>query len=231
MLKRPMVFTVDEQMRLPSVSRFHFIECGANTGMKWGNVVVPTVQYTHGMLSRSEFTGVRLIDVLQMCGVDLKRSRFVLAEGGNVSAMTRTIPMALITGGQVLLAYGQNGEMLRPEHGYPPPLVVSSVQGVSWVKWLRRMEVGDRPYANKDKNIHYIDLMPDGQHREYTLIQEVKSVVTTPSGVRSCSTRFSITSATWPGRAAAGSPRSMSRSMVAATGGPRGWRPRCWTTA
>ena len=60
--RRPMVFTMDELMRLPAVSRFHFIECGANTGMEWGNVAVPTVQYTHGMLSCSEFTGVPLRD-------------------------------------------------------------------------------------------------------------------------------------------------------------------------
>jgi sulfane dehydrogenase subunit SoxC len=38
----------------------HFIECGANTAMEWGNVAVPTVQYSHGMLSCSEFTGVPL---------------------------------------------------------------------------------------------------------------------------------------------------------------------------
>jgi sulfane dehydrogenase subunit SoxC len=42
MVKTPKVFTMDELMRLPSVSRFHFIECGANTGMEWGNVAVPT---------------------------------------------------------------------------------------------------------------------------------------------------------------------------------------------
>ena len=60
MLKKPMVFTMDDLMRLPSVSRFHFIECGANTGMEWGNAAVPTVQYTHGMVSCSEFTGVPL---------------------------------------------------------------------------------------------------------------------------------------------------------------------------
>ena len=46
MLKRPMVLSMDELMRLPSVSRMHFIECGTNTGMEWGNVAVPTVQYT-----------------------------------------------------------------------------------------------------------------------------------------------------------------------------------------
>jgi sulfane dehydrogenase subunit SoxC len=75
MLKRPMVFTMDELMRLPSVSRFHFIECGANTGMEWGNVAVPTVQYSHGMLSCSEFTGVPLVTLLEMAGVDWRRSR------------------------------------------------------------------------------------------------------------------------------------------------------------
>ncbi|MBP6494670.1 MAG: molybdopterin-dependent oxidoreductase, partial [Rhodoferax sp.] len=81
MVKTPKVFTMDEIMRLPSVSRFHFIECGANTAAEWGNVAVPTVQYTHGMISCSEFTGVPLITLLQLAGADLKNGRFVLAEG------------------------------------------------------------------------------------------------------------------------------------------------------
>ncbi|MFY8118911.1 MAG: sulfite dehydrogenase [Roseateles sp.] len=220
MLKRPMVFTMDELMRLPSVSRFHFIECGANTGMEWGNVAVPTVQYTHGMLSCSEFTGVRLIDVLEMCGVDLKRARFVLAEGADGSSMTRTLPMELVRRGEVLLAYGQNGEMLRPENGYPLRLVVPGVQGVSWVKYLRRIEVGDQPWATKDENIHYIDLMPDGLHREYTSIQEVKSVVTTPSGGQTLLDKgfYSISGLAWSGRG------RIAKVDVSVDGG-RNWRP------
>ncbi|WP_349741235.1 sulfite dehydrogenase [Roseateles cavernae] len=220
MLKRAMVFTMDELMRLPSVSRFHFIECGANTGMEWGNVAVPTVQYSHGMLSCSEFTGVRLIDVLEMCGVDLKRARFVLAEGADGSAMTRTIPMELVRSGQVLLAYGQNGEMLRPENGYPLRLVVPGVQGVSWVKYLRRIEVGDQPWASKDENIHYIDLMPDGLHRQYTSIQEVKSVITTPSGGQVLLDKgfYNISGLAWSGRG------KIAKVDVSVDGG-RNWRP------
>ena len=182
MLKTPLVFTVDAIMRLPSVSRFHFIECGANTGMEWGNVAVPTCQYTHGMLSCSEFTGVPLKILLDMAGVDYKRARYVLAEGADGSSMTRTVPMALIESGEVFVAYGQNGEMLRPEQGYPLRLVVPGVQGVSWVKYLRRIEVGDQPYGTKDEVIHYVDLQPGGLHRQYTSTQECKSVVTTPSG-------------------------------------------------
>ena len=64
MVKQAKVFTLDEIMRLPAVSRFHFIECGANTAVEWGNVAVPTAQYTHGMISCSEFTGVPLITLL-----------------------------------------------------------------------------------------------------------------------------------------------------------------------
>ncbi|NRF72344.1 sulfite dehydrogenase [Aquincola sp. S2] len=219
LLKRPMVFTLDELMRLPSVSRFHFIECGANTGMEWGNVAVPTVQYTHGMLSCSEFTGVPLRTLLELCGVDFKRARFVLGEGADGSGMTRTLPMALVESGEVLVAYGQNGEMLRPENGYPLRLVVPGVQGVSWIKYLRRIEVGDQPWGTKDEAIHYIDLLPDGTHRQYSSTQECKSVVTTPSGGQVLLQKgfHSISGLAWSGRGA------VQRVDVSVDGG-RQWR-------
>lgn len=219
MVKTPKVFTMDEIMRLPSVSRFHFIECGANTGMEWGNVAVPTCQYTHGMLSCSEFTGVPLMTLLELAGADLKNGKFVLAEGADGSSMTRTIPMSLIRSGEVLVAYGQNGEMLRPENGYPLRLVVPGVQGVSWVKYLRRLEVGDQPWASKDEAIHYVDLMPDGLHRQYTSIQECKSVVTTPSGGQVLLDKgyYNISGLAWSGRG------KVKRVDVSTDGG-RNWR-------
>ena len=202
LVKTQAVFTMDDIMRLPSVSRIHFIECGANTGMEWGNVAVPTVQYSHGMLSCSEFTGVPLKEILDMCGADYKKGRYVLAEGADGSSMTRTIPMELIESGEVLVAYGMNGEMLRPENGYPLRLVVPGVQGVSWVKYLRRLEVGDEPWYTKDETVHYIDLMPDGTHRQFTSIQECKSVITTPSGGQTLLDRgyYNISGLAWSGR-------------------------------
>ena len=150
LVKNPKVYTMDDLMRLPSVSRMHFIECGANTAMEWGNVSVPTVQYSHGMLSCSEFTGVPLSVLLEDCGYDKKNGKFVLAEGADGSGMTRTIPIERALD-DVMVAWGMNGEMLRPENGYPLRLVVPGVQGVSWVKWLRRIEVGDKPYAHQGR--------------------------------------------------------------------------------
>ena len=219
MVKASKVFTVDEIMRLPSVSRFHFIECGANTAVDWGNVAVPTVQYTHGMLSCSEFTGVPLITLLEMAGADLRNGKFVLAEGADGSSMTRTSPMSLILSGEVFVAYGQNGEMLRPEQGYPLRLIVPGIQGVSWIKYLRRIEVGDKPYAAKDEAVHYMDLMPDGKHRQYSGIQECKSVVTTPSGGQVLLDKgfYNITGLAWSGRG------KVKRVDVSVDGG-RNWR-------
>ena len=200
-VKSPLVFTMDELMRLPAVSRIHFIECGANTAMEWGNVSVPTVQYTHGMLSCCEFTGVLLSTLLDMAGFDKKNGKYILAEGADGSSLTRTIAMDRALD-DCMVAYAMNGEMLRPENGYPLRMVAPGIQGVSWVKWLRRIEVGDQPYATKDEVIHYVDLMPDGQHRQYTSIQECKSVITSPSGGQTLLDKgfYNVTGLAWSGR-------------------------------
>jgi sulfane dehydrogenase subunit SoxC len=218
LVKRQRVFTMDDLMRLPSVSRIHFIECGANTATEWGNVAVPTVQYTHGMVSCSEFTGVLLSTLLEMCGVDKKLGKYILAEGADGSSMTRTIAMERAMD-DCIVAWAMNGEMLRPENGYPLRLVVPGVQGVSWVKYLRRIEVGDQKYATKDEAVHYMDLMPDGLHRQYTGIQECKSVITTPSGGQTLLDKgfYNVTGLAWSGRG------SIKRVDVSTDGG-RNWR-------
>ncbi len=218
LVKRQRVFTMDDLMRLPSVSRIHFIECGANTGPEWGNVALPSVQYTHGMISCSEFTGVLLSTLLEMCGYDKKDGKYILAEGADGSSMTRTIPIERAMD-DVMVAWAMNGEMLRPENGYPLRLVVPGVQGVSWVKYLRRIEVGDQRYATKDEAVHYIDLLPNGQHRQYTSIQECKSVITTPSGSQTLLDKgyYNVSGLAWSGRG------EIKRVDVSVDGG-RNWR-------
>ena len=218
LVREARVFTMDDLMRLPSVTRTHFIECGANSAMEWGNSAVPSVQYTHGMLSCSEFTGVKLSTILEMCGADTRKERYVLAEGADGSSMTRTLPMANALD-DVLVAWGMNGEMLRPENGYPLRLVAPGIQGVSWVKYLRRIKVGDQPFFTKDEEIHYVDLMPDGIYRQFTSIQECKSVITTPSGSQTLLDKgyYNVTGLAWSGRG------KVKRVDVSADGG-RNWR-------
>jgi len=217
MCRNPRIFTMDDLMRFPSVSRVHFIECGANTGMEWGNVAVPTVQYSHGMLACSEWTGVLLSTLLDEVGYD-RKAKFVLPEGADAAGLTRTVSMEMALD-DVIVAYGQNGEMLRPEQGYPLRLLVPGVQGVSSVKWLRRIEIGDQPWNTREEAIHYIDLMPGGKHRQYTWIQEAKSVITAPSGGQMLLDKgfHEITGLAWSGR-------GKIRRVDVSTDGGRNWR-------
>jgi len=218
LVANPRLYTMDDIVRFPSVSRIHFIECGANTGMEWSRVAVPTVQYSHGMLSCSEWTGVLLSTLLDEVGIDRKKARFILAEGADGASLTRTIPLANAQD-DVIVAYAQNGEMLRPEQGYPLRLVVPGIQGVSSVKWLRRLEVGDKPWNTREESLHYVDLMPGGIHRQYTWIQEAKSVITAPSGGQVLLDRgyHEITGLAWSGR-------GKIRRVDVATDGGRNWR-------
>ena len=109
--------------------------------------------------------------------------------------------------------------MLRPENGYPLRLVVPGVQGVSWVKWLRRLELGDQPWNAKDETIHYVDMMPDGRLRQYTSIQECKSVITTPSGGQQLVGKgfYNISGLAWSGR-------GRIKRVDVSTDGGRNWR-------
>lgn len=218
LVKEARVFTMDDLLRMPAASSINFIECGANTGMEWSTVAVPTVQYSHGMISCCEFTGVKLSTLLDMCGAETGENRYVLAEGADGSSMTRTINMTNAMD-DVLVAWAMNGEMLRPENGYPLRLVVPGVQGVSWVKYLRRLEVGDQPFYTKDEVLHYVDMMPDGVHRQFTSTQEVKSVVTSPSGGQLLLDKGynNITGLAWSGRG------KIKRVDVSSDGG-RNWR-------
>lgn len=201
LVKNAKVFTMDDLMRMPSVSRIHFIECGANTAMEWGNSAVPTVQYTHGMLSCSEFTGVPLSMLLEHAGYDAKNGKYIMAEGADGSGQNRTVDIDRAMD-DCLVVYGQNGEMLRPEQGYPLRLLVPGCQGVSSIKYLRRIEVGDMRWSAKDESSGYADLMPDGMMRQYTSIQEAKSVITSPSGGQKLLSQgyYNISGLAWSGR-------------------------------
>ncbi|MGI9464434.1 MAG: molybdopterin-dependent oxidoreductase, partial [Aestuariivirgaceae bacterium] len=94
--------------------------------------------------------------------------------------MNRSLPLAKALD-DCLLAFKMNGEALRPEQGYPLRLVVPGWEGIAWVKWLRRIEVGDQPWHAREETSKYTDLMADGKARRFTWVMDCKSVITSPS--------------------------------------------------
>ena len=179
MVKRPMQFSMEDLQRFPSVSRIHFLECSGNTSRQWKTPSSRSLQVSHGLLSCCEWTGVLLSTVLEECGLD-PRAAWILAEGADGAAMTRSVPMAKCLE-DAMLVYGQNGEALRPEQGYPLRLFLPGWEGNMSVKWLRRIKVGDQPFHTREETSKYTDSMPDGTARQFTFDMEAKSVITYPA--------------------------------------------------
>jgi sulfane dehydrogenase subunit SoxC len=179
LVKRPLVLTMDDLVRFPSVSRIHFLECSGNTGTEWRGPATKTLQQSHGLLSCCEWTGVRLSTILEEVGVD-PQAAWVLAEGADSAAMSRSIPLAKAWD-DALLVYAQNGERLRPEHGYPLRLFLPGWEGNASIKWLRRLKLGAAPFMTREETSKYTDSLPDGTARQFTFAMDAKSVITYPA--------------------------------------------------
>lgn len=180
LVETPLIFTVEDLRRMPSVSRMHFIECAGNSSSEQGGEPGGTPQRSHGLLSCSEWTGVPLRDLLQRVGIN-PAARWIYAEGADACRLARSIPIEKALD-DVIVAYGQNGEALRPEQGYPLRLVVPGWEGNVNIKWLRTLQVIDQPAMTRDEAAAYTDLMPDGRARQFTFVMEAKSVITRPAG-------------------------------------------------
>ncbi len=179
LVERPMIFTLDDLKRFPRVNRIYFLECAANSGMEWRGAQLNGCQYTHGMVHCVEYTGVPLKVLLAESGIK-PAAKWVLAEGADAAAMTRSIPLSKILD-DCLVAYRMNGEMLRPENGYPARLVVPGWEGNMWVKWLRRLKLGDEQWETREETSKYTDLLADGKARKHTFVMDAKSIITSPS--------------------------------------------------
>ena len=177
-VERPLVLNMDDITRFPSVSMIRFLECPANGGMEWRGAQMEAVQFTHGMLSCCEWTGVPLKTVLSEVGI-LPEAKWILAEGADGAAMTRSIPIEKALDDS-LLVYAQNGERLRPEQGYPLRLLNPGWEGNTSVKWLRRLKIGRRPWHHREETSKYTDLMSDGRARRFSWVMEANSVILNP---------------------------------------------------
>ena len=217
MVKQPKKFSMRDIRRFPSLSRIMFLECSGNGLTEWSKPTMKTVQGTHGLTSTSEWTGVPLSTILNEVGVR-PGAKWLLAEGNDAAAMTRSIPLAKAMK-DCLLAYGQNGEAIRPEQGYPLRLLVPGYEGNMNIKWLRRLEISDTPFMTREETSKYTDLLPSGKAVQFSFEMEAKSVITSPSGEMQLDGPgfYEITGIAWSGRG------SVKRVDVSVDGG-KSWR-------
>jgi sulfane dehydrogenase subunit SoxC len=178
MVERPMMFTLADLKRFPAVSRVHFLECSGNFGGRGANVEI-TPQQLAGLTSTSEWTGVALSTLFREVGASPKATWF-LAEGMDAAMLTRSIPVSKAYD-DALIAYGQNGEAIRPEQGYPARLLLPGWEGNANVKWIRRIELSDRPFMTREETSKYTDPMADGTARIFSFLMDARSLITYPA--------------------------------------------------
>jgi sulfane dehydrogenase subunit SoxC len=219
MVDRPLSLSIADIRRLPSVTRTLVLECGGNSGGEWAATTGADVQRSYGLVSCSEWTGVPLSTLLAEVGVRAGAS-WVIAEGADACRMERSIPLAKAMDDS-LLAYGQNGEAIRPAQGYPLRLINPGWEGNTNVKWLRSLKLTNQAYMARDETAKYSDLMPDGKARIFTYMMEAKSVITFPSGGQTLPGPglYELTGLAWSGRG------RIERVEVTLDGG------RTWTAA
>lgn len=159
---RPAEWSWEQLMSLPQRSVFATVECAGN-GRSFLQTPVSGVQWGAGAIGHAEWTGVPLRHLLEQAGVR-SNSVEVLFEGcdrGSESDhpepmhFARSLPLAKALERDTLLVTRMNGELLSPSHGFPLRLFVPGWYGVSSVKWLRRIQVLDRPFHGYFQSVKY----------------------------------------------------------------------------
>jgi sulfane dehydrogenase subunit SoxC len=180
MVERPLAFSIDALKRYPMESHIHFVECSGNSG-GYNQAQPPqaTTAELNGLLSCSEWTGVRLKTLLDEAGVT-SGAKWVIAEGADSAAMSRSVPLVKCMDDAMIALY-QNGEAIRPEQGYPMRLLLPGFEGNMNVKWIRRLVVTDAPVDARDETSHYTELMPGGKARQFMFPMGAKSLILKPS--------------------------------------------------
>ena len=178
LVEKPIVLTLEQLKRYPSESRILFLECPSNSAAEWKGPQFGTLQMAKGMMACAEWTGVRLKTILDELGLK-PEAKWMLAEGSDGSEMSRTLPVEKVLD-DVMIVYGQNGEALRPEQGYPVRLMAPGWEANLCVKWLKRLEFGDKPWYAKEETSKYTALTASGRAIQHFYANEVNSVITSP---------------------------------------------------
>jgi sulfane dehydrogenase subunit SoxC len=177
LVERPLKLSMADLLRFPAVSRIAFLECSGNLRIDAGEETTP--QSLCGLTSQSEWTGVALSTLLREVGLR-PNAKWMLAEGSDAAVLSRSIPIEKAMD-DAIIAYAQNGEALRPGQGYPLRLFLPGWEGNANVKWIRRIEISDRPFMTREETSKYTEPIKGGHIRSFSFTMDARSVITTPT--------------------------------------------------
>jgi len=139
-------------LKMPRVELAAVNQCSGNSrGLFLPRV--PGAQWAHGAMGNARWTGVRLKDVLDLAGIKAGavQIRFngldepVVAEAPDFK---KSLELDHARDGEVMIAFGMNGEQLPLLNGFPLRLIVPGWYSTYWVKMLSDIEVLDKADDN-----------------------------------------------------------------------------------
>jgi len=126
------------------------LQCTGNRRKHMSDNAKPAtgLQWEAGAISNTDWTGVRLTDVLEDAGFPVKdwnfeEARHVHFIGSEAYAGSIPIAKAVDPHGDVMLAYEMGGEPLSQDHGYPLRALVPGHTAARSVKWLEKIVLAE----------------------------------------------------------------------------------------
>ena len=149
---KKLVLSMDDLTRFPQVTVQAVLECAGN-GRSLFTPKVDGTPWIRGAVACSEWTGVRLRDVLKAAG--LKETAVYTGNYGadlpinSGSPFSRGIPIEKAMDEHTLIAFKMNGEDLPAAHGFPARLIVLGWIGSAMQKWLNRIWVRNQVHDSE----------------------------------------------------------------------------------
>ncbi|HEX9396511.1 MAG TPA: sulfite oxidase [Burkholderiales bacterium] len=168
------------------------LECAGSGRSNYKPAASGTPWLATGGMGCPTWTGARLRDVLNICGLK-PGAVHVAGHGGDPGAIDtaapviRSIPLTKAMEARTLVAWEMNGKPLPTVHGFPLRLVVPGWVGSASTKWLHTIYVLDAPFKGPYMDLSYrmprVPVQPGEKMPEDTVIAEawpIKSMITSP---------------------------------------------------
>lgn len=189
---KELALSMKDLLRFPQVTMEVVLECAGN-GRSLFSPEVSGTPWQRGAVACSQWTGVRLRDVLQAAG--LKPSAVYTGNYGEdlsndgSEPFSRGIPIEKAMDEYTLIALKMNGEALPAAHGFPARLIVPGWIGSAMQKWLNRIWVRDRVHDSEKMSGYSYRIpaypiapgdKPPVEDMQIATAWQVKSLITLP---------------------------------------------------
>ena len=185
LVERPLSLALDDLLAMPGRRLTATLECAGNNRTQM--VPIPEGEpWQTSAISTATWTGVPLATLLEQAGIrpGAVEVRFEGADRGVPRGRTETIhferslPLVDAMNPDVLLVYAMNDQPLTAEHGAPLRVLVPGWYGMAAVKWLRRVEVLDHPFAGHYQTRSYVYEHPGTAEKPPVRTMRIKSLIT-----------------------------------------------------